>query len=251
MVIEMDKMKELVVPEWPAPRKVKACVSTRLGGMSKGVYQGMNLGAHVGDAPDLVEANRAELKRLTNYPNTIQWLNQVHSDIAIELPTEADERTADASFTKQDNTVCAVLTADCLPAIFTNKEGTQVAAAHAGWRGLCDGVLESTLKQFNEPSDVLVWLGPAIGPDCFEVGAEVRQAFMDVDPEAESAFKPSSNQGKWLGDLYLIAKQRLAKLGCQQVFGGDLCTVTDKERFYSYRRDGVTGRMATLIWIEK
>ncbi|CUB03081.1 peptidoglycan editing factor PgeF [Marinomonas fungiae] len=247
----MAKLEQLIIPNWPAPVHVKAFVSTRLGGVSNAPYQGLNLGAHVGDQAKHVEANRNELKHLVGFSGDVQWLNQVHSSIAIELPTDQQDRTADACYTKQTNTVCAVLTADCLPAIFTDKNGTQVAAAHAGWRGLCDGVLEETLKTFPNPAEVLVWLGPAIGPDAFEVGPEVREAFIAVDAQAQQAFKPSHNEGKWLGNLYQLARQRLAALGCGQIYGGDFCTYADQERFYSYRRDGVTGRMATLIWIEK
>lgn len=247
----MATAEQLIIPDWPVPKQIKACVSTRLGGVSEVPYQGLNLGAHVGDLIEHVQANRAELQHLSGFSGEVQWLNQVHSNIALELPTALADRTADASYTHQANTVCAVLTADCLPAIFTDKNGTQVAAAHAGWRGLCDGVLEETLKTFSNPTEVLVWLGPAIGPEAFEVGPEVRKAFMAVDAQAEQAFKSSHNEGKWLGNLYLLAKQRLALFGCEQVYGGDFCTFTDQERFYSYRRDGVTGRMATLIWIEE
>ncbi|SBS24685.1 Laccase domain protein YfiH [Marinomonas aquimarina] len=247
----MATAEQLIIPDWPAPKQIRACVSTRFGGVSEAPYQGLNLGAHVGDLPESVQANRAELQRLAGFSGEVQWLNQVHSNIALELPSCAQDRTADASYTTQPNTVCAVLTADCLPAIFTDAKGTQVAAAHAGWRGLCDGVLEATLETFPNPAEVLVWLGPAIGPEAFEVGAEVCEAFMVADTQAEQAFKPSSNADKWLGNLYLLAQQRLAALGCTQVYGGDFCTFSDQERFYSYRRDGVTGRMATLIWMEK
>lgn len=246
----MAEAEQLIIPNWPAPAHVKACVSTRLGGFSEEPYQGLNLGAHVGDVAEHVDANRNELKRFAGFSGEVQWLNQVHSNIALELPTTDHDRTADASYTKQANTVCAVLTADCLPVIFSDANGTQVAAAHAGWRGLCDGVLEETLSTFAKPEEVMVWLGPAIGPEAFEVGPEVRDAFVAVDAQAKQAFRPSVQEGKWLGDLYLLAKQRLAAQGCSQVFGGDFCTFSGTERFYSYRRDGVTGRMATLIWIE-
>lgn len=247
----MATVEQLIIPDWPVPSRIKACVSTRFGGVSEAPYQGLNLGAHVGDLAEHVLENRAELQRLAGFSGDIQWLNQVHSKIVLELPTTLEDRTADASYTTQVNTVCAVLTADCLPAIFTDANGTRVAAAHAGWRGLCDGVLEETLKTFPNPAEVMVWLGPAIGPEAFEVGPEVREAFIAADAQAELAFKPSPNAGKWLGNLYLLAKQRLAALGCIQVYGGDYCTFSDQERFYSYRRDGVTGRMATLIWMEK
>lgn len=246
----MAIVEQLIIPDWPVPSQIKSCVSTRIGGVSDAPYQGLNLGAHVGDLAEHVMANRAELQRLAGFSGDIQWLNQVHSNIALKLPTELTDRTADACYTEQKNIVCAVLTADCLPAIFCDANGTQVAAAHAGWRGLCDGVLEETLKRFANPAEVMVWLGPAIGPEAFEVGAEVREAFITVDAQAAQAFKPSHNEGKWLGDLYSLARLRLAALGCEKVYGGDYCTFSDARRFYSYRRDGVTGRMATLIWIE-
>lgn len=244
-------MDSVITPNWPAPSTIKAFVTTRRGGVSEPPYDSFNLGAHVGDDSEHVAENRRLLKERVRYPGDIQWLNQIHSTIVLELPTSRQERTADACHTNQANTVCAVLTADCLPVLFCDPNTLQVAAAHAGWRGLCAGVLEETIKVFPDPQDVLAWLGPAIGPNAFEVGAEVRSAFIEIDPQAELAFKPSSNEGKWVGDLYEIARQRLSALGCHQIYGGEYCTYSDSGRFYSYRREGITGRMASFIWQEK
>ncbi|WP_067099639.1 peptidoglycan editing factor PgeF [Marinomonas atlantica] len=243
-------MDSIITPNWPVPSNIKAFVSTRIGGVSQQPYDSFNMGGHVGDVMQDVMSNRLLLKTLACYPGDIQWLNQTHSTFVLELPSSEKDRNADACYTNQADTVCAVLTADCLPVLFCDPNTLQVAAAHAGWRGLCDGVLEETLKKFSNPQDVVVWFGPAIGPDAFEVGPEVRSAFMAVDPKAELAFKPSSHDGKWLGDLYSIARQRLSSLGCCNIYGGEFCTFSDVERFYSYRRDGVTGRMASLIWQE-
>ena len=169
------------------------------------------------------------------------------------MPYESNDLEADAVYTNQPNQVCLVMTADCLPVLFTNKQGTEVAAAHAGWRGLCDGVLEETVKCFQSaPEEIIAWFGPAIGPNAFQVGKEVIEQFMAFDPIAETAFRPVPNEsGKYLGNLYQIATQRLNKLGITQIYGGEHCTFNEKESFFSYRRDGQTGRMASLIWIKK
>ena len=242
-------MESILVVDWPAPKNVKASVTTRLGGVSEGVYEGFNLGAHVQDLPQSVSQNRTLLKEWLALDDDIQWLNQVHSAEVAVLPNPADI-TVDAAYTNQPNTVCAVLTADCLPVVFASLAGDEVAVAHAGWRGLCEGVLEATLAKFQTPENVVAYLGPAIGPNAFEVGGEVREAFIEKDSNAVSAFMPGSQAGKWLGDLYELARQRLAHAGCYKVYGGDHCTYTDQTRFFSYRRDGVTGRMATLVWFE-
>ncbi|MBM6551594.1 peptidoglycan editing factor PgeF [Marinomonas ostreistagni] len=243
-------MDQVITPQWPAPAHVKAYTTTRLGGVSKAPFNSFNLGAHVGDDPSHVAHNRQQLKALLGFKGEVQWLNQIHSAEVATLPAESLS-AADASFSAQPNVVCAVLTADCLPVLMTDAAGTQVAAAHAGWRGLCDGVLENTLAQFSEPTEVVAWLGPAIGPQVFEVGDEVRAAFVSVDPAAEAAFTKRDQPGKWLADLYQLARQRLIKAGCEQIYGGNECTYSDVERFYSYRRDQQTGRMASLIWLEK
>lgn len=239
----------LIVPDWPAPSWVQAACTTRGGGISEPPWDSLNLGAHVGDKPEDVAKNRALLRQWAE-PGawSFGWLKQVHGTSVALLP-QAGEVAADASVTSQPGVVCAVMTADCLPVLFCDPAG-RVAAAHAGWRGLCDGVLERTVEHLGNPAGVLAWLGPAIGPDQFEVGAEVREAFLLHDPQAAVAFVPSPrHSGRYLADLYELARQRLAAAGVLQVYGGGFCTVTDSERFFSYRRDGQTGRMASLIYI--
>ena len=237
-------MLKLITPNWPAPSKVKAYTTTRQGGHSQPPYDSLNLGDHVDDDPKAVAANRATLRQLL--PAEPVWLKQVHSTKIVTANTSC---TADASMTTELNKVCVVLTADCLPVLFCDRAGTTVAAVHAGWRGLAGGILEVTLQNLKKaPEDILVWLGPAIGPQAFEVGGEVRDAFTNYLPQATKAFK-ANGEGHWLADLYLLARQRLAHHGVTQVFGGEFCTYTDAERFYSYRRDKITGRMASLIWL--
>lgn len=242
--------ESFIKPNWPAPVSIRAYASTRIGGVSGKPFDSLNLGAHVQDDIDVVKRNRHLFSTATEMPNTVTWLNQVHGVDVVNLPCHTAPESADAAFSAVTNQVCAVLTADCLPVFFCNDSGTEVAVAHAGWRGLCSGVLESTLECFEEKSKVMAWLGPAIGPTAFEVGEEVRDAFMSEWPEAIMAFERSKNEGKWFGDLYLLARQRLTAAGVKQVYGGDHCTFTDSERFFSYRRDGKTGRMASVIWID-
>ncbi len=233
--------------DWPAPEWVHTCVTTRQLGSSQGPWKGFNLGDHVGDDPVHVAANRAELEReLACSP---AWLVQTHStDVLRANPALTAE--ADAAWTDEPGVACTIMTADCLPVLFCDRTGTKVAAAHAGWRGLLDGVLENTLKALAvAPSDVLVWFGPAIGPQAFEVGLEVRDAFVSVDPQASSAFVASDRAGHFLADIYQLARQRLNAAGVHSISGGNQCTVSDPLRFYSYRRDGQTGRMASLIWL--
>lgn len=247
---------DLLIPDWPAPVHVQARVTTRRGGVSAAPYASLNLGDHVGDDPVAVAANRAELRACL--PAEPLWLKQVHGRGIVAADQAVGVPEADGSVTRQAGCVCAVLTADCLPVLFCDRSGTVVAAAHAGWRGLADGVLEAAVHAMAvEPGEILAWLGPAIGPQAFEVGEEVRQVFMAQDPEARLAFVHSSltpqamgSSQKWLANIYLLARQRLARVGVRQVFGGDFCTHMDAERFYSYRRDGVTGRMASLIWLD-
>lgn len=238
-----------ISPTWPAPSSVRAYVSTRIGGVSSVPFDSLNLGLHVQDDPAAVQQNRQLFSSYIDMPDSTTWLNQVHGTDVACLPCESLPDSADAAVSHTKNQVCAVLTADCLPVFFCNQAGTQVAVAHAGWRGLCAGVLESTLAKFDEKENVMVWFGPAIGPNAFEVGDEVREAFVSVIPDAAAAFKPAQEAGKWLGDLYLLAKQRLVVAGVIQIYGGDYCTFTDEARFYSYRRDGKTGRMASVIWV--
>lgn len=237
-----------VLPDWPAPAGVHALVTTRAGGASVGPWQGLNLGSHVGDDPAHVAVNRAWLR--SHLPSDPLWLNQTHGIECVVVETALAVSSADASVSFSAGRVCAILTADCLPVLFCSRDGKVVGAAHAGWRGLLAGVLENALRQMSVPSaDVLAWLGPAIGPQTFEVGSEVRAAFIAHDPAAASAFMPKGNdREKWLADIYQLARQRLQAVGITQIYGGYCCTVSDLQRFYSYRRDGTTGRMASLIW---
>lgn len=240
-------MDNWITPTWPAPAHVRALVTTRNGGISNGPYSSLNLGDHVGDTPQAVARNRAILRE--HLPSDPLWLNQVHTTGVVETATACGVPEADASVARQENQVCAVLTADCLPVLLCDRGGTVVAAAHAGWRGLAAGVIEQTVASMGvAPHELLAWFGPAIGPDAFEVGEEVRTAFVSLHPAAAQAFRPSQT-GKWLADLYRLARLRLAECGVNQVYGGDFCTFRDSQRFYSYRRDRTTGRMASLIWL--
>ncbi|MFN2360288.1 MAG: peptidoglycan editing factor PgeF [Marinobacter sp.] len=240
----------LIIPDWPVPSWVTAACTTRIGGVSGAPWDTLNLGTHVGDSPEDVERNRARLyQRLGLEAECFGWLNQVHGTDVVELPETGLVR-ADASVTSTPGNVCVVLTADCLPVLFCDPSNGRVAAAHAGWRGLADGVLERAVAQFGNPACLLAWLGPAIGPEQFEVGPEVREAFLLNDPNAADAFVASPHQnGHFLADIYELARQRLSAAGVLHVYGGEFCTVTDQERFFSYRRDGKSGRMASLITI--
>lgn len=238
-------------PQWPSPKQVKSLISTRTGGHSKAPYDSLNMGDHVEDELSCVEKNRAELQ--VHLPAKPFWLKQTHSTIVLPYDgalAGSVSPEADASFATDKNQPCVVMTADCLPVLFCNEQGTQVAAAHAGWRGLLDGVLENTVKTFSKSDKVLAYLGPAIGPDAFEVGQEVKNGFMTHNPETEIAFKPSKNEGKWLADMYVIAEIRLNAVGVTDIYGGEDCTYSQADEYFSFRRDGVTGRMASVIWIE-
>lgn len=236
-----------ITPDWPAPANVRALCTTRNGGVSAAPYASLNLGDHVGDDPRAVACNRAILRE--HLPAEPLWLKQVHTTAVADAGSAAGIPEADASVARLPGKVCAVLTADCLPVLLCDRRGTVVAAAHAGWRGLAGGVIEATVQAMRvDPADLLAWLGPAIGHAAFEVGDEVRAVFLADDPAATSAFIPHGN-GKWLADLYRLARLRLARSGVAQVGGGDFCTFSEEERFYSYRRDGATGRMASLIWL--
>ena len=239
----------MILPDWPAPPRVHGRMTTRDGGVSGAPWTSLNLGDHVGDDPTHVAANRARLRQ--QLPAEPGWLKQVHSARVVELGRESN-READAAFTRQAGQVCAVLTADCLPVLFCDRAGSVVAAAHAGWRGLAGGVLEATVAAMQvPPGEILAWMGAAIGPQAFEVGDEVRQAFVAQHPEAAMAFlqHPESAPGKWLADIYQLARIRLNHAGVPAIYGGGRCTFTEADSFYSYRRDGVTGRMASLIWL--
>lgn len=243
-------MTEWINATWRAPKQIRALTTTRIGGVSLPPYNGFNLAQHVGDNPLHVEQNRTQLIQNLSLPSAPFWLDQTHSTtiLTIDSTTQNQLYHADGIYTNQPNKICAVMTADCLPVLFCSVSGDEIAAAHAGWRGLCDGILENTLRHFScPPEDILVWLGPAIGEMAFEVGAEVKDAFVAKDRAAETAFK-SHNETKYLANIYLLAKQRLFAKGVTHIYGGEYCTVSDKARFFSYRRDGVTGRMASLIW---
>jgi YfiH family protein len=228
-------------------------VTTRKGGFSTAPFDSMNLGEHVNDDPESVLQNRQSLA--VNLPSQPFWLNQVHGTQVLDASLIGPEiPNADGSFTRKQNNVCCVMTADCLPVLLCNKQGTQVAAVHAGWRGLLEGIIESAVHKFDSNDTIIAYLGPAIGPQAFEVGGEVKAAFCQRDTDSAQAFQVSTNRAKnkdkWLADIYLLARLRLAKLGITAVFGGLDCTFQDSERFFSFRRDGQTGRMASLIWIQ-
>lgn len=247
-------MSSWIIPDWPAPATVKALVTTRIGGHSRGAYEGLNLGSHVGDDPETVEANRAWLRQQAGLSTDPVWLTQVHSKTCLDLSgvSPADAPEADASTTRVPGQVCAILTADCLPVILCSEDGATVGAAHAGWRGLLSGVIEATAESMAQPgASLMAWLGPAIGPSAFEVGAEVREAFVAEDAASATAFtRHPETAGKWLCDIYALARLRLARMGIHRVSGGDRCTYRESAHFFSYRREKQTGRMATLIWIE-
>ena len=240
-------MIEPIIPDWPAPEHVRAYSTTRQGGVSQGAWSSLNLATHVDDDPISVAENRRRLSEVLAIPNEPYWLEQVHGTEVVR-PELTTTHCADAAFTQQLNTPCVVMTADCLPVLFCDEQGTAVAAAHAGWRGLAAGVLEQTLKCFDEPSKVMAWMGPAIGPEHFEVGDEVRESFVQQHAVAEDAFV-ASRSGHWMADIFLLARQRLLSAGVSHIFGGDICTYADADHFYSFRRESVTGRMASLIWL--
>ena len=286
----MTGIKQWLVPDWPAPANIHAATTLRTGGVSQGVFSSLNPAAHVSDDNEQVRKNRQIIAEMLALPAEPIWLEQIHSNRAVKAIKTTSLQQADASYTNEPGVVCAVLTADCLPLLVCSSDGAQVAAIHAGWRGLLAGVISNTLEAMqigHNPSfseggasrfrnadvnslflkgevnqslgsplckrelrgDLLVWLGPAIGPDCFEVGGDVRDAFLQKSVEFSHAFKQQSND-KWLADIYQLARIELAALGVVHVYGGTHCTVTEHEHFYSYRRDSQTGRMATLIWRE-
>lgn len=241
----------VILPTWPAPQNIRALTTTRQGGGSNAPFSSLNLGSHVGDNINHVIANRKQVICANHLPNEPLWLNQTHSTHVINL-SHYHSIDADASYINQAMTVSAVLTADCLPVLFCSQSGDEVASAHAGWRGLCDGILENTVHHFQcEPSKIMAWLGPAIGAQKFEVGAEVKAQFEAHDCKASLAFHLiHSESKKYLADLYLLARQRLQKLGVTQIYGGEYCTYSQTDLFYSYRREKQTGRMASMIWFE-
>jgi len=262
-----------IIPDWPAPPNVKALQTTRHGGVSIAPYDSLNLGDHIGDTPHAVARNRQLLFPLM--PSEPVWLNQVHGVAVVNADATSCPPQADACIATHPAAVCVVMTADCLPVLLCNDDGSLVGAAHAGWRGLCGGVIERTVRAMDTPPQTLMaWLGPAIGPLAFEVGEEVREAFVAMQPQASAAFTPyhqpvptmgtgvgstlpsrermpaRAGEGvKYLADIYLLARQRLEALGITRIYGGGLCTYSDRMRFFSYRRDGMTGRMGTFIWL--
>ncbi len=236
----------LLKPDWPAPASVHAFMTTRQGGVSRSPFDSFNLATHVGDDPVAVAQNRALLRQ--RLPAEPLWLNQVHGVVVADVGRDSAGCDGDAAVSFTTGEVCAVMTADCLPVLFCDRAGRVVAAAHAGWRGLAAGVLEATVARMGvAPGEILAWLGAAIGPAAFEVGDEVRATFVGLHPAAEAAFTPHGD--RWLADIYALARIRLAAVGVVAVYGGGLCAYTDTARFYSYRREGKTGRMASLIWL--
>jgi YfiH family protein len=244
----MSILDHCLIPDWPAPGNVRALQTTRTGGVSTAPYDSLNLGNHVGDAPMAVARNRMLLNTLL--PSEPVWLEQVHGTSVANADNANCRIQADACIALQRGSVCVVMTADCLPVLLCDAQGSVVGAAHAGWKGLASGVIEATVQAMGAaPQHLMAWLGPAISQQAFEVGGEVRALFVDADPHAAAAFKPGQD-GKWFADIYALARLRLDAMGVGQVYGGGHCTHRERERFYSYRRDGVTGRMGTFIWTE-
>ena len=251
----------VIRPIWPASANIQSLVTTRQGGSSSAPYDTLNLGDHVGDQSFKVMANRQILRK--HLPAEPVWLKQIHS-IQVSTPKSRQQSSArpieaDAAVTNIPDEVLAILTADCLPVLIASNDGKVIGAAHAGWRGLCDGILENTIREMlklthqSSADDLIAWMGPAIGPESFEVGEDVVGRFQECDlHDIKKCFLPIANKPeKYLADIYHLARDRLKRVGVHAIFGGDLCTVLDRERFFSYRRDGVTGRFASLIWISK
>ncbi len=244
----MNIRNHCLIPDWPAPAQVKALQTTRAGGISSTPYDSLNLGDHVGDAPLAVAHNRMLLNTLL--PSEPVWLEQAHGTLVANADHASCLPQADACIARHRAAVCVVMTADCLPILLCDKQGSVVGAAHAGWKGLAAGVIEATVQAMNvAPQNLMAWLGPAISQDAFEVGDEVRAAFIAAQPQALVAFIPGQH-GKWLADLSALARLRLNALGITQIYGGDYCTYREREHFFSYRRDGATGRMGTFIWLD-
>ncbi|HRD50923.1 MAG TPA: peptidoglycan editing factor PgeF [Candidatus Contendobacter sp.] len=240
----------LIFPDWPAPARVRAVSTTRRGGVSPPSYDSLNLAGHVGDDPACVAENRRRLAAAIGLSADPAWLHQVHGAAVVAASTVDAPVAADAAWTRKSGRACVVMTADCLPVLLCDRAGTVVAVAHAGWRGLAGGVIAATVAAMTVPSaGLLAWLGPAIGPEAFEVGDEVRAAFLALDVGNAACFRPSP-AGRWLADIYALARRQLRGLGVAAVYGGEFCTFSDSARFFSYRREGKTGRMATLIGLD-
>ncbi len=235
-----------IKPDWPVANNIHAAVTLRSGGLSQNSYRSLNLALHVDDVAETVSQNRQTISTMLHLPSEPIWLEQIHGNRVVKADQLRQLVQADASYTDQANTVCVVLTADCLPILLATTDGLRVAAIHAGWRGLLAGIISNTVESLGT-INTIAWLGPAIGSACFEVGIEVRMAFVNKSKKFACAFS-KTKEDKYLADIYQLASIELATLGIHQVYGGDFCTVSDEERFYSHRRDGKTGRMATLIW---
>lgn len=245
-----DGLTRFLYPDWPAPANIRALNTLRDGGTSAGAYASLNLGEHVGDDPACVAQNRIRLRAVARLPADPLWLTQVHGTRVVDAAGAAPNVEADGAYVRRPRVVCAVLAADCLPIFLCNRSGTEVGLLHAGWRGLAAGVVEAGLDALQSPAqELLVWFGPAIGPLAYEVGGEVRAAFLRHDVCAADAFTPGAGD-RWYLDLYRLARRRLAARGVTAVYGGGYCTATQRELFFSYRRDGATGRMASLVWLE-
>lgn len=246
---------QVITPEWPAPRGVRAAFTLRTGGVSVAPYDSLNLGARIGDSAEAGAENRRRVREKLRLPAEPVWLEQVHGIEVVELGAvvvtgDSRGRTADASVARGAGRVCAIRVADCMPVLFAARDGSVVGAAHAGWRGLAGGVLEATIGRLGVPAtELIAWMGPAIGPKHFEVGEDVRAAFTATDAGATSAFVANA-RGRWQCDLYALARRRLSAIGVSGIYGGGWCTFAEAGRFFSYRRDGQCGRMAALIWIE-
>jgi polyphenol oxidase len=256
---------QVITPDWPAPLHVRAAFTLRIGGVSGGPYDSLNLGTHVGDSPAAVAENCRRVRETLRLPNEPVWLQQVHGIQVVDIAAPGSNAAgavsqtgqapseppiADASVSRSAGYVCAIRVADCMPVLFASKDGSVIGAAHAGWRGLAGGVLEATIDRLGvPPSHLIAWMGPSIGPENFEVGNDVRDAFFAADEDAASAFTPNA-RGRWQCDLYALARRRLQAIGVSGAFGGGWCTFAERDRFFSYRRDGQCGRMAALIWME-
>lgn len=247
----LENKPSVFTANWPAPGNIHTLISTRHGGVSQGVYASLNVGNHVGDDAQAVAHNRSIVAKHANLP--LAYMQQIHSSKVI-LATEAllnQKMQADAMVDSSASVACAVMTADCLPVLFCNKAGTVVAAAHAGWRGLAAGILEKTIMAMNVPEEeIMAYMGPAIGPDAFEVGQDVWDAFCLQDRQQELAFT-NIGEGQYLADIYALARRMMRNVGITHIYGGEFCTVLEREHFFSYRRDGQTGRMVSAIWIEQ
>ena len=237
-----------IIPDWPVSARVRAVITTRAGGVSSGKFASLNLGARVGDDPQSVARNRAILRACL--PAEPAWMKQVHGTAVIDATRATPDTEADGVVTRVAGAVCAIQTADCLPVLLSDRAGGTVGIAHAGWRGLAGGIIENLVRAMGvSPQDLIAYIGPGIGPRSYEVGEDVREVFVRKDPGAAAAFVPRCN-GKYLADLYELARQRFAAVKIAEVYGGGFCTASD-ERFFSFRREGITGRMASLVWLEE